>query len=206
MATAAIGAGTSLLSGILGSKGAKSAAKAQAQAINRGIDVQNQQFQQERADSLPFLQAGQGALGQTQGLLGLQGNDIQSQLIAALKGSPAFTSLYDTGADTILQNAAATGGLRGGNTQNSLAQFGSGLLATVIQNQLQNLGGLVNIGSGTAGQLGAMGQNSANAISDLLVQGGNAKATGIAGQTAAWQGVLNGVGNAAGNFASSRGW
>lgn len=206
MATAAIAAGTSLLSGILGGKGAKSAAKAQTQAINAAMAQQSQQFQQTRADNMPFLQAGTGALGATQGLLGLQGNDVQAAAIEALKGSPGFTSLYDTGQDTILQNAAATGGLRGGNTQNSLAQFGSGLLAQVIQQQLGNLGGLVNIGSGTAGTLGTLGQNNSNALSNLFTQKGNAQATGIAGQYGAYQSALGGMGQAAGGLATARGW
>lgn len=206
MATAAIAAGTSLLSGIIGGKGAKNAAKAQTQAINAAMAQQNAQFQQTRADNMPFLQAGQGALGATQGLLGLQGNDVQAAAIEALKNSPGFTSLFNTGSDTILQNAAATGGLRGGNTQSSLAQFGSGLLAQVIQQQLGNLGGLVNIGSGTAGTLGSLGQSNSNALSQLFTQRGNAQATGIAGQAAAWQSAIGGVGSAAGNFAQSRGW
>lgn len=198
MASAAIAAGGSILSGVLGGKGAKSTAKAQTQAINHAIDVQNQQFQQTRADNLPFLQLGQQAGSQAGGLLGLQGADVQQQLINQLKGSPGFTSLYDTGADTILQNAAATGGLRGGNTNNSLAQFGSGLLAQVIQQQLGNLGGLINVGSGTGSTLGQLGQQNANSVGDLLNQGGKAQATGIAGQYAALQSALSGVGKAFG--------
>lgn len=194
MAAAPIAVAGSILSGVLGGKGAKSAAKAQTQAINNAIGVQNQQFQQTRADNLPFLQAGQGALGQTQGLLGLQGGDVQQQLIQQLKASPGFTSLYDTGADTVLQSAAATGGLRGGNTTNSLAQFGSGLLAQVIQQQLGNLGGLINVGSGTGSTLGQLGAQNANSVGNLLTEGGKAKATGIAGQYAALQSALNGVG------------
>lgn len=200
MATAAIGAGASLLSGILGGKGAKKAAKAQTDAINAAIGEQRRQYDTSRADFAPFLSGGGAAFGSAQDLLGLHGNDPQASAIDALKASPGFTSLYDTGQDTILQNAAATGGLRGGNTQNSLAQFGSGLLATVIQNQLQNLGGLSGIGAGAAGQLGSLGQNNANSISGLLSDRGNAQASGIAGQYGAWLSGLGGLGNAAGNY------
>lgn len=193
MAGLAVGLGGSLLSGLVGGKGAKKAAQAQAQAIQQAIGEQRRQYDQSRSDFMPFLSAGTGALGQVQGLLGLNGGDVQGQLIAALKGSPAFTSRYDTGADTILQNAAATGGLRGGNTQSSLANFGSSLLSDVIQQQLGNLGGLVNIGSGTAGQLGSLGQNSANSIGNLLTQQGGAKAAGIAGQYGALGNTLNDI-------------
>lgn len=202
MAAQAISAGASILSGIVGGKGADKAAKTQAAAYQKGIDEQHAEFAQTQANMAPFLQGGTQALTGDNGLLallGLSGNDKQGSAIDALKASPAFTSLYNTGSDTILQNAAATGGLRGGNTQNSLAQFGSNTLATVIQNQLSNLGGLVNVGSGTAGQLGVLGQQNASAVSGLLGQQGNAQATGILGQTAATQGIINSLGS----FASS---
>ena len=194
VATALVSGGLSLLSGMLGGKGAKKAAQAQAQAIQQAIAEQRRQDDQSRTDFMPFLNAGTGALGQVQGLLGLSGGDLQSQLIEGLRGSPAFTSRYDTGVDTILQNAAATGGLRGGNTQSSLANFGSSLLADVIQQQLGNLGGLVNIGSGTAQNLGALGQDSANSISQLLTAQGNARAGGILGQAGALGRTLNDLG------------
>jgi len=201
MATAAIASGVgSILSGVLGGKGAKKAAQIQAQALNNAIGEQRRQYDQSRADFSPFLSGGTAALGKVSDLLGLSGTDTQQAAIDALKASPAFTSLYNTGQDTILQNAAATGGLRGGNTENSLAQFGSGLLATVIQNQLGNLGGLVNVGSGAAGNLGSLGANSANSISSLLAQQGAANANGVLGQTGAWQSAIGGLGSALGSY------
>jgi hypothetical protein len=139
-------------------------------------------------------------------LVGLHGNDPQAAAIEQLKKSPAFTSLYDTGQDTILQNAAATGGLRGGNTQMGLAKFGSNLLATVIQNQLSNLGGLVNIGAGTAGQLGSLGQANSSAISNLLSQQGNANASGVLGSAWAQQNMINGLTDAFQSGGKSMKW
>lgn len=176
MANAAIAAGASILGGITGGKGAKKAAKIQADAYKQGIAEQQREFNTAQQNFAPFLEGGTQALGATKDLLGLSGNSAQQAAIDALKASPGFTSLYNTGADTILQNAAATGGLRGGNTQNSLANFGANLLGTVIQNQLSNLGGLTNIGAGTAGQLGQLGQQSANAVADLLAKQGGANA------------------------------
>jgi len=193
-AAAALSIGGSLLSGITGGKGAKKAAQIQAAAYQKGIDEQHRQFDITQANEAPFLQGGTKALTADNGLLaflGLDGADKQGAAIAGLKGSPEFTSLYNTGQDTILQNAAATGGLRGGNTQNSLANFGSNLLSTVIQNHLANLGGLVSMGSGTAGTLGALGQQNASAVADLLGKQGGAQATAAAAPYAAFQGFLN---------------
>jgi len=199
-AQAGIAAGASLISGILGGKGAKKAAAAQTAAYEKGIAEQRRQYDTSRADFMPYMEGGGAALGSSLDLLGLNGAEAQQAAIAQLKGSPGFTSLYDTGQDTILQNSAATGGLRGGNTQNSLANFGSGLLSTVIQNQLGQLGGIASLGAGATGQVGQLGANSANQISGLLGQQGNAKASGIAGQYGAWLSALGGITNAAGNY------
>lgn len=194
-----IGAGASILGGVLGKGASKKAQAAQTAAINQATAEQRRQYDITRADNLPWLTAGQGALGQQQGLLGLQGGDIQSQLIAQLKGSPAFTSLYDTGADTILQSAAATGGLRGGNLNNSLAQFSSGLLSTAIQNQLQNLGGLSGMGQQAGATLGQFGANSTNQIAQLLQQQGNVNAAGIGQRAGMLNNTINGLAGIAGN-------
>jgi len=204
MAQAAVAAGASLLSSIAGGKGASKAAKTQAAAYQKGIDEQHNEFATTQANFAPYLAAGNDALGSTLDLLGLGSSGMQGQqsAIDALKSSPAFTSLFRQGNDTILQNASATGGLRGGNTQNSLANFGSDLLSQVIQQRLGNLGGLVSTGAGGVGQLGQLGQNNANSISSLLGQQGNANATAAAAPYSALQGFLNSVG---GNAKSGNG-
>jgi hypothetical protein len=183
VAPALIGAGISAVGGLFGGKGAKKAAKkaalAQQQAAQAAIDQQNMQFQQTRTDNLPFLQAGQQAVGAESNLLGLNGTDAQGTAIQGLKSSPLFQSLYNTGEDALLANASATGGLRGGNTQRGLADFGSDTLARVIQQQLANLGGLRGGGQATGTAIGQLSGNNAAQISALLNQQGSAKAGGI---------------------------
>lgn len=197
MATQAIGAASSILSGITGGKGAKAAAQAQAAAAQAGINEQHNEFAQTQQNFAPFLQGGTQALTGDNGLmalLGLLGNDKQQASYDSLKASPAFTSLFKTGQDTIDQNAAATGGLRGGNNETNLANFGSNTLATVIQQQMANLGGLVNVGVGSAGSLGSLGQQNANSVSTLLGQQGNANATIAAAPWATLSGIFSGIG------------
>ena len=195
MAASAVSAGASILSGIVGGKGAKKAAKAQVAAYQQGIDEQRRQFDTTQANFAPYQAAGTKGLGGLLDLVGLNGADTQGAAINGLKSSPGFTSLYDTGQDTILQNAAATGGLRGGNTQNSLAQFGSGLLSTVIQQQLANYGGLVNTGVGANNTVGSLGAQSANQIAGLLGDQGQARSAGIIGKASAMQGMIQSLGS-----------
>jgi hypothetical protein len=56
--------------------------------------------------------------------------------IDALKNSPMFKSLFNTGQEAVLQNASATGGLRGGNTEHSLYDLGSNTLSQLISEQI----------------------------------------------------------------------
>lgn len=189
----ALSVGSSLLSGITGGKGAKKAAAAQAAAYQKGIDEQRREFDASQQRFQPYNDFGLASMGSLSDLLGLNGGDKQGSAIDALKSSPGFTSRYNTGADTILQNAAATGGLRGGNVQNSLANFGSNLLGDVYNQQVGNLTNGVGIGSGTVTTLGQLGQNNANSIAQLLGQQGNAQASGILGQTNATTNGFNDI-------------
>lgn len=105
------------------------------------------------------------------------GGEVDQQgAIDALRASPLYQSLYRNGEEAILSNAAATGGLRGGNTQSSLYNLGADTLSSVIQNQLSNLGGIANMGMGSAGQLGQFGANTAANIGNSLTQQGQAQA------------------------------
>lgn len=81
----------------------------------------------------------------------------------------------------MLANASATGGLRGGNIQSSLANFGSNTLATVIQQQLANLAPISTQGQAAATSEGQFGANSAAQVAQLFGAQGQAKAGGILG-------------------------
>lgn len=178
---AAISAGASIIGGHAASK----AANAQSNAAQQGID-------ETRTDLQPWLSAGQSSLGAMLDLLGLNGSDKQQSAITGLQGSPLFTSLYGQGKDAILQSAAATGGLRGGNTEHSLFDLGSNLLAQVIQQQMANLGGLSSEGLQAGGYV-------SSAISNLLGQKGAAQAGGIIGGAQGITGALGGLGSLLGS-------
>jgi hypothetical protein len=167
-------------------KAVKKAGKAQQQAMQAGIDEQRREYDTSRADFQPFMQFGSGALGPLGDLLGLNGNDKASAAIANLKASPLFTSLFNTGAEATLQDASATGGLRGGNTEGALYDLGQRTLAQVIQQQIANLFGAQGVGSGATSTVAGLGANMANNISALDTGIGQAKAGSILGQQNVW--------------------
>lgn len=200
---AGISAGASLLGGITGGKAAKKAAKIQAQAYEQGIAEQGREFNTVQQNNAPYMAAGNQGLSALLTLLGLNGTSGQQSAIDALKASPLFQTQYKTGNDTILADAAATGGLRGGNTENSLADFGANLLSSVIQNQIGNYGGLVGVGQAAASGTNAGAISTGNNISNLLTQQGNSSAANTLGQGALTGQTINNIGQTLANYLSS---
>ena len=119
-----------------------------------------------------FAQSGGEALQAQQALAGLQGPEAQAEAIQLLESSPEFNMLVKQGEEGMLQNASATGGLRGGDTQRALMEYRPQVLNALIDKQYSRLGGLAGQG-GTAAQnlasggqqaftnIGSMGQSSA---------------------------------------------
>jgi hypothetical protein len=184
-----IGAG--LGGAIEGRESVGDASQVQQQAAQGGIDEQRRQFDAIRQLLQPYNEAGTGALAQQQALLGLGAPGSQQQAITAIQGSPQFQALQQQGENAILQNASATGGLRGGNVQGALAQFRPALLSSLINQQYERLGGLSSIGQNAAAGVGNAGMSTGTNIATLLGRQGQAEAGGILGQQSALTGGIN---------------
>ena len=197
--------GSGIGSSLIQSSAANRAAGAQTEAANAGIAEQQRQFDSIRALLQPFVQSGTQALGQQGALAGLNGQQAQQEAIAALAAGPEMAALTQTGQNAILQNAAATGGLRGGNTQGALAQFNQQALSSVINDQYGRLGGLAAAGQNAAGGVASAGQNTANNVTQLYGQIGAAQAGGALAGGTAWGNTLGGMGQLFGGMASPSG-
>lgn len=169
----------SLIGGGKQKKASRRAEAAQLEYLNRALDEQRRQFDQTREDFSPYSNIGRAGLDDLGDLIGINGNDVQGSAIEALRASPFYQSLYRTGEEALLANASATGGLRGGNTQRSLADFGADTLATTIDRQLANLGGLAGLGIGATESVANFGANKANNVSNILGQQGQVRAGGL---------------------------
>lgn len=200
---AVAGIGGSVLSASSAKSAANKAAAAQTAADQAAIEEQRRQYDQSRSDLMPWQTAGTTALGQQGDLLGLNGADAQSAAVAAQRNSPMYQSLFRNGQEAVLQNASATGGLRGGNTQGALANFGEDILAKVIDAQLTRLSGVSDQGQNAAAKTGVLGAGSADAITKLLGDQGAAQAgaaTAVGGANAAmFKGIASGVSGLANN-------
>lgn len=179
---------------------ANKAADAQKAAAQQGIGEQQRQFDAIQHLLEPYVGAGNGALTGQQDLIGLNGSGAQQSAIGAIQNSPQFAALRQQGENSILANASATGGLRGGNTQAALAQFSPQLLNQLIDQQYSRLGGLTSLGQNSAVMQGNAGMQSGNAITNLLQQQGAAQAGAALAGGNATANMVNGFANAAGMY------
>ena len=172
----------SVVGGITGAKQAGKAAEAgaatQAAAAQAGIDEQRRQFDKLVELMSPYVTAGTGAMAEQQALIGLAGPEAQAEAIAKQEQSPIFQALTRQGESAILQNAAATGGLRGGNVQAALSEFRPQILNSLIEQQYGRLGGFTKLGQASAAGQAEQGMASADSISNLLANQGAATAGG----------------------------
>jgi len=207
---AAAVAGAAVIGGIYSARksanAAQDASNAQVAASDRGIAEQQRQFDAVRELLQPYVNTGTTALGQQGDLTGLNGTGAQQAAIAALQNSPQFAALQQQGTNAILQNASATGGLRGGNTQAALAQFSPALLSQLITDQYSRLGGLSAMGQNAAAGVGNAGMQTGSGISNLLQQQGAAQAGGALAQGRAQAGYVNAFGNAIGAYGALGGF
>ena len=172
----------SVFSGITGASqqaaAGQAAAASQSAAAQAGITEQGRQFDALVQLMSPYVGAGESALAAQQGLLGLGGQELQGQLVGDIEGSELFGALQRQGETAILQNASATGGLRGGNTQAALAQFRPQLLQSLVDTQYNKLAGLSQLGQASAAGQGAAGIQTGTNVANLLGQQGSAIAGG----------------------------
>lgn len=193
----------SFVGGLLGASAQKKASRKAEEAtlgyLNKGIEEQGRQSDLTRADYQPYTTAGVSAIGKMGDIVGLNGNDKWAAALEALEGSPYLKSLFRNGEEAVLQNASATGGVRGGNTERSLADFRADAFAQAIQRELESLGGIASLGGGMATNLGSLGAHKADALTNLFGQQGAARAGGLLTRG----GITAGMWNSAGGFLDS---
>lgn len=129
--------------------------EAAVQQGNEAVQAMLDPYAQQRANPAltQYQQSGMTADAQMRAFLGLSGPEAQQQAIAQIESSPAFAAMLQQGENAILQNASATGNLRGGNTQAALAQFRPALLNSLMEQQYAKLAGMQNYGQGASTNL-----------------------------------------------------
>lgn len=200
---AAAGIGGSMLGASATKKAAKTAAAAETQAAQLTVDEARAAREQMRELLAPYTSAGTGALAGMLDLAGINGDPAQADAISGIEGSPIFQALAMQGEDAILQNASATGGLRGGNVQGSLAQFRPAMLNQQIEQQYAKLAGLTQLGQNSAAGVGNAGLSAAQMAGQAFGNMGTAQAGAALASGRANAGMYSNIGSSIGNLAGS---
>lgn len=190
LGAAAIGAGGSILGGILGSN----AAKKNAQAMREALAYQKQRDAQTRADLAPYRDFGGQQLNAFTGWL----NDPTKNPSAYL--DPGYEFRRDQGNIGIENNAATSGLLQSGDTLRGLTKYGQDASSQEYNNAFNRYLGEGNFRQSNA----AMGENATLAGAVVGQQGTNNFSNTSAnlnagGSDAVWGNVASQVGNQAGN-------
>jgi len=198
-------AGLSTLGGVASAKAQQNAASdasaAQVQSAQMGIKEQRRQFDSIVKLMSPYVQAGGKGLSGMLALSGLGGAEAEQAAINRIEQSPTFGALVQQGENALLQNASATGGLRGGNTQAALAQFRPAMLAQQIDAQYGRLGGFAQSGQAAAANQAGFGQSAGANITTLLGQQGQALAGNALAQGTATANMWGNLAGTAGQLA-----
>lgn len=213
MTWVAVGVGAmGLIGGAMQSSAAKKAAAAQQQAAMAQIAEQRRQYDQTRADQLPFMETGTAGNARLAKLLGIdKGGTGSGELLrkfgaSDLEADPVYQSGLQFGLDEgtkgINARAISSGMYDSGATLKALTKYGNDYGSTKAnesynrytadQNNIYNkLAGVSGAGQVASGQIQAAGTNMANNVSSAIADAGNARAAGIVGGANAWAGGLS---------------
>jgi hypothetical protein len=192
--------GSTLISGMMQADAASSAAGIQGAAAQAGIDEQRRQFDTVQKLLKDYTEAGPGALAAQQEFLGLKGPEAERAAIERISGGETYKALAAQGENALLQQASATGGLRGGNIQAALGQFRPQLLSSLIDQQYGRLGGMTSLGQASAAGVGAAGMQTGANVSNLLGQQGAAQAGAEIAQGKAFGAIPSAISGGLGLF------
>jgi hypothetical protein len=226
---------SAFLSGKSEEKAAKRAAESQEAMAREGIAETRRGDAQFREDLKPYTGAGMNAIGLLepyyaaglgsvgglrdiaegtgqgyqgmQAIAGMSGNEAQQAEMDRIAQSPEFLENVRQAENAMLQNASATGGLRGGNTQAALAQLRPAMLNQAVDKQFGRYGQFAGMGGDVSQFLASSGQN----IGTNIFGAGQASAagTGAAAMQSAGQvaNLMGGIGQAQAGaaLASNRG-
>lgn len=107
----------------------------------------------------PYAGGGTEAFNLQAALTGARGKAAQQQAFDDFLASPGQEFLRSQGERSLINQAAALGGLGGGNVRKDLIRFGQGVAAQDFQSAFDRLSSLSGMGLNAAGQKAALGGN-----------------------------------------------
>lgn len=191
-------------SAVINAISSANAAAAQKEAAEKAMSQQEKMFNQQRADQAPWLDAGRTTLSQLMAKMNSGGFEVDPSQLA---NDPGFQFRMAEGQKALERSAAARGGLNSGGFMKGLARYSQGVASDEYQNawsrntdRFNRLAAIAGVGQQTAQNLGALGSQHANSMSELYGAQGNANAAAAVGQGNAINGGLQAGANMFGMY------
>lgn len=191
---------------IMGNRDAKKAANAQRYAADQSTALNREQLEYIKQIMAPYQQAGQAALPALQGFVNQPADQFNFSYDSYFQ-SPQYKALIGQQNEQALRAGAATGGIRGGDTQAVLATIAPQLAMQAEDaarqnfslnqgarlNQFNQLMGIAGLGTGAANQVGNAAQTFGQVAGNNALNVGNAMANKYQQYSANRQGFLSDV-------------
>lgn len=201
-----IPAGLNIVSGLIGQDSSRAAANTQADAANRASDLQQKQYEQNRADMEPWRAAGATALGQLTAGTGAGGEFNRDFTLADFNADPGYQFRQQQGMRGVEASAAARGGLLNGGTLKALDRYNQDYASGEYQNaynrfnndhtqRFNRLSSLAGTGQTATRDVASVGTQNAQQIGNNVQQVANSRASGYVGGANAVTGGLQSLGN-----------
>lgn len=129
-----------------------------------------QTYDQGISGLTPYMQPGRQANDLQAAYSGALGPQAQAAAYANFQSSPGQQFLLEQGERALTRNAAATGGLGGGNVRQELVRYGQGLAAQDFQNEFGRLGDVATRGLSAGTTVGGLRGQQANLQGQLASQ------------------------------------
>lgn len=114
-----------------------------------------------------YVESAAPALAAQQGFAGLGGQEQQQEIVKNIIDSEIYKGMVGQGEEAILQNASATGGLRGGNVQGALSDLRANALRSIYNDQALRTSDIANRGANIAGQVATNAQNATQNVASI---------------------------------------
>jgi hypothetical protein len=201
VAGALIGGASSLIGGITGGKGAKTAAKIAAQSAAADRAQAQQIYQTNMGLAQPTLDRGNAAGAQINALLGLGGDAAGAQdALATFRNASGYQDTLNSGLNAVNTGYAARGALESGAAQKALAKYGANLASGTFGQYVNALQGQQQAGAGALGAATGAG----NVFAAQNMQANNNQSTAAANaalySAQSQQNALAGIAGSAGNY------
>lgn len=158
-------------------KGQKQAAQASQQATDKILAQQQAQYDQTRADNMPWHDAGVSALGRISN---------PANVLANFQASPDYNFRLNQGVNAVTQNKAVGGLLHSGSALKGVTDYAQNAAAGEFGSWWNRQSGLAGTGQAANAANQTAGQNMVNQNSNALQNNANNLASSYANRGNIW--------------------